>query len=613
MLHVAYIGSALGLLGWMWRSNRRLRDMTRLYRQAQPGLQVTAAAFSSQVGLIVTDEQTRIVRANQAFCDMLGYVEAQLIGLSTGQLRGASVPQGEIRELWNALQARGRWQGDLVCRHGAGHDLACQVTITAIRSDEFGLSGYVGSFVDMSEQKKTETEIRQLAFYDTLTELPNRRLFLERLQGAVASSLHGQTLGALMFIDLDHFKILNDTHGHLVGDQLLQHIAQRLNALVGGEALAARLGGDEFVVMLTDLEFNESTAMARALTLARGVQAAILLPYHLSTLGDQSEAQHTLRYSCSASIGVTLFGLQAEAVTEVLKRADVAMYQSKHSGRNAIRQYDPAAQRVLNEQAMLTADLNQALDEGQLFLHYQLQTNAQGRAVGAECLLRWQHPVRGLVSPVDFIALAEDSGAILPIGSWVLSSACATLAAWARHPGFSALSLSVNVSPRQFAEDDFVARVQQALQASGASAELLTLEITEGIVLQNADQVIAKMHQLRALGVGFSIDDFGTGYSSLSYLQRLPLREVKIDKAFVNDLTHNLGSQAIVRAIIALSASMALTVVSEGVETEAQKDQLLAMGCHLLQGFLIARPMPLQALEALLHASGTLLGGDLAA
>jgi EAL domain-containing protein (putative c-di-GMP-specific phosphodiesterase class I) len=214
---------------------------------------------------------------------------------------------------------------------------------------------------------------------------------------------------------------------------------------------------------------------------------------------------------------------------------------------------------------------------------------------------------------MEFIPLAEDSGAILPIGSWVLSSACATLAAWAMLPGFSALSLSVNVSPRQFIEDDFVASVKQALRFSGARAELLTLEITEGIVLQNADQVIDKMHQLRALGVGFSIDDFGTGYSSLSYLQRLPLREVKIDKAFVNDLTHNAGSEAIVRAIIALSASMTLTVVSEGVETEAQKEQLLAMGCHLLQGYLIARPMALDAMEALLHANPALLGAaDLA-
>jgi diguanylate cyclase (GGDEF)-like protein/PAS domain S-box-containing protein len=598
----------LGLLAWQWRSNRRLRDMTRLYRQAQSGLQVTAAAFSSQVGLIVTDEQTRIVRANQAFCEMLGYTEAQLVGLSTGQLRGVSVPQGEIRQMWHALQAQGRWQGDLVCRHAAGQDLACQVTITAIRSDQVGLSGYVGSFVDMSEQKKTETEIRQLAFYDNLTELPNRRLFLERLQGAMAAALQGRTLGALMFIDLDHFKILNDTHGHLVGDQLLQHIAQRLNALVGGEALAARLGGDEFVVMLTGLERNEAGAMARAMDMARSVHEAILLPYQLSTLGDVSEAQHTLRYNCSGSIGVTLFGLQPEPVTEVLKRADVAMYQSKHSGRNAIRQFDPAAQRLLNEQALLTADLNQALADGQLFLHYQLQTNAQGFAVGAECLLRWRHPARGLVSPVEFIPLAEESGAILSIGSWVLRGACATLAAWSRQPGFCALSLSVNVSPRQFIEDDFVASVTQALQASGARAELLTLEITEGIVLQNADQVIDKMHQLRALGVGFSIDDFGTGYSSLSYLQRLPLREVKIDKAFVNDLTHNAGSEAIVRAIIALSASMTLTVVSEGVETEAQKDQLLAMGCHLLQGYLIARPMTLDAMEALLHASPALLG-----
>jgi diguanylate cyclase (GGDEF)-like protein/PAS domain S-box-containing protein len=592
----------LGLLAWLWRSNRRLRNMTVLYQQAQSGLQVTAAAFSSQVGLIVTDEQTRIVRANPAFCDMLGYTEAQLVGLSTGQLRGASVPQGMIRDLWAKLQAQGGWQGELVCRHAAGHDLQCRVTITPIHSDEVGLSGYVGSFFDVSEQKRTESEIRQLAFFDTLTDLPNRRMFLERLRSGMAVALQDGTLGALMFIDLDHFKILNDTHGHLVGDQLLQRIARRLSTLVGPHALAARLGGDEFVLMLTDLASAAPAAMEQAMTVAHKVQQVILAPYHLSTLGDLSEEEHTLRYSCSASIGVALFGLHEEAQTEVLKRADVAMYQSKLGGRNTICQFDPTAQLRLNEKAALTNDVNTALVDGQLFLHYQLQTDSLGQAVGAECLLRWQHPLRGLVPPVEFIPLAEESGAILAMGAWVLRTACETLSAWARVPGWSRLTLSVNVSPRQFIEADFVSQVKAALEQTGVRPELLTLEITEGIVLQNTDQVIEKMHQLCALGVGFSIDDFGTGYSSLSYLQQLPLREVKIDRAFVRDLEHHRSSEAIVRAIIVLGASMNLAVLSEGVETEDQKARLVALGCHLLQGYLIARPMELGALQLLLGA-----------
>ncbi len=593
--------SALGLLVYLWRSNRRLREVTRLYQLAQSGLQVTAAAFGSQVGLIVTDQKTAIVRANQAFCHMLGYTEAHILGQSTLQLRGDSVQDGTLRQLWSELQAQGRWQGELVCRHQGGHDVPCMVTITAIQADSVGLSGYVGSFVDVSRQKKADTEIRQLAFFDTLTELPNRRLFLERLHEALAASLQSRQLGALMFIDLDHFKVLNDTHGHTVGDQLLQLIAKRLGLLIGSDALAARLGGDEFVVMLTDLGASDVRAMEQAMVVARSVHDAILTPYQLSTHGDLAQGEHGLRYSCSASIGVALFGLQPEPVTEVLKRADVAMYQSKLGGRNTIREYDPVAQKNLNERAALTSDLNLALAERQLLLHYQMQTDVYGQPVGAECLLRWKHPTRGLVSPVEFIPLAEESGAIIAIGDWVLRTACETLADWARTEHLNALTLSVNVSPQQFIEANFVSGLDALLRRTGVRAALLRLEITEGIVLHNTEQVIEKMHQLCALGLSFSIDDFGTGYSSLSYLQRLPLSEVKIDKAFVGDLTHNKSSEAIVRAIIALGDSMNIAVVSEGVETEVQRAQLIAMGCDLLQGYLIARPMQRDALEPLLE------------
>jgi diguanylate cyclase (GGDEF)-like protein len=403
-----------------------------------------------------------------------------------------------------------------------------------------------------------------------------------------------------MFIDLDHFKLLNDAHGHTVGDQLLQLIAQRLCLLAGSQVLTARLGGDEFVVMLTHLESCESRAMNQAMKLAERVHQAILAPYQLSTHSDPSEEVKTLRYICSGSIGVALFGLKEEAVTEVLKRADVAMYQSKLSGRNVIRKFDPRVLQAQNEKMALTDDINTALVDGQLFLHYQLQTDAWGKPVGAECLLRWQHPTRGLVSPVEFVPLAEESGAILAIGEYVLRTACETLVEWSRSAHQNSLTLSVNVSPRQFIEADFVPRLKKILQQTGARPELLTLEITEGIVLKNTEQVIEKMQLLQAMGLSFSIDDFGTGYSSLSYLQRLPLREVKIDKAFVNDLADNQSSESIVRAIIALSTSMNITVVSEGVETQAQYDRLITMGCNLMQGYLIARPMALPALNQLL-------------
>jgi diguanylate cyclase (GGDEF)-like protein len=428
-------------------------------------------------------------------------------------------------------------------------------------------------------------------------------MFIDRLRTEISTAVNDRLLGALMFIDLDNFKVLNDSYGHTVGDQLLRQIAQRLAVLTGTHALAARLGGDEFVVMWPGLSPVESLARDKASAFAWQIRRAILDPYELSTLVlDASPAQGAqveqfLHYHISGSIGVTLFGADEEPVAEVLKRADVAMYQSKQGGKDTIRIFDPKVQSALSERVALSTELNAALAKDQLLLHYQLQTTASGQAVGAECLLRWQHPVRGMVSPVEFIALAEDSGAIIGMGDWVLHQACQTLAQWSGVAHLQHLTLSVNVSPRQFIDADFVLRVEKSLADSGANPRLLCLEITEGIVLQDADQVIEKMHRLCAIGLSFSIDDFGTGYSSLSYLQRLPLRELKIDKTFVNDLASNTTSEAIVRAIVALGQSMQIDVLAEGVETDAQKGRLTALGCERMQGYLFARPMALAAME----------------
>ena len=603
----ALLLAGLGLSGYLWVSNRRLTRVTRLYRQAQEGLQVTAAAFNSQVGLLVTDPHTRIIRANRALCDMLGVDEAQLVGQTTASLRGGRVPAGIVGQLWAHLKRQGSWRGELLCRHRLGHDVPCIVTITSVGgAGAQGVSGFVGSFVDVTRLKQTEDEIRQLAFYDVLTALPNRRLFLERLQADLTQAVDSGALGAVMFIDLDHFKTLNDAHGHTAGDQLLRHIADRLGRVVGPGDLVARLGGDEFVVMLPGLAGPDAQAMAAALARAEAVRHAILEPLTLDVVQGNGSGQH-LAYQCSASIGVALYGATPESLTEVLKRADVAMYQAKQDGRNAIRQYDAQAQGVLNRKAAMTADLSSALAQHQFELHYQVQCNKAGAPVGAECLLRWHHPVRGAVAPVEFIGLAEESGAIVAMGNWVLSTACHTLAQWALRPGFEHLTLSVNVSPRQFNESDFVARIQATLADTGAQPDKLVLEITEGIVLGHADETIQKMHQLRAMGITFSIDDFGTGYSSLSYLQRLPLREVKIDKAFVRDVTHDPNSAAIVRAIIALGESLQLEVVSEGVETEAQKAMLQTLGCDVLQGYLLGRPVARAAFEASMAPSAELV------
>jgi len=608
MLAGLLLTAGLGLAVYFWRSNQRLRELTRVNLEAQASLVVAAAAFESQVGLVVLDDFTRVKRANAAMAALLGYPPEALNTQMLTVLCGSGISEGTIHQIWQVVQDKGRWQGELVCQHRNGFDVPCMVTITAIRAANGAPGGYVGSFTDITERKQAETSIRQLAYFDPLTQLPNRRMFLEALQTAMDDALLEGTLAGLMFIDLDFFKNLNDTHGHSVGDQLLRLIAQRLLLLIGPDNLAARLGGDEFVVMLPRLDTREEVAMEQTLTLAQTIHQALLSPFDLDTASDFGDVAQSLRYTCSGSIGVALFGLVEEPLTEVLKRADVAMYKAKHDGRNLIRQYDPAAQQAVNQRMALSNDLNLALCDGQLTLLYQLQVDAQDRAVGAECLMRWQHPLRGNVSPVEFIPLAEDSGAIIAMGDWVVHSACETLVRWASVPALAQLTLSVNVSPRQFSEADFVQRVTHILTQTGANPQRLRLEVTEGIVMHDTPLVIARMQELCTLGLSFSIDDFGTGYSSLSYMQMLPLAEIKIDRTFVNDLTRSERSAAIVKAVIALGNSMHITIVSEGVETQAQKEQLLALGCDLLQGYLISRPIECAALELLVASRHSAIG-----
>jgi diguanylate cyclase (GGDEF)-like protein/PAS domain S-box-containing protein len=590
------------LLAYLWRSNRLLRELTDLNREAQTALELTAAVFNSQVGLILTDEHACIQRANPAMTEMLGYTESWLQHQPTSVLRGKGMVHGTMQGVWQAVQTAGRWQGELLCRHKDGRDVPCMVSVSKVQNGIIGLTGYVGSFIDVSGQQQAQDEIWQLAYFDPLTQLPNRRMFMEALRNAMREVLRNGKLAGLIFVDLDHFKNLNDAHGHTVGDQLLCRTARRLEGLIEAEDMTARLGGDEFVVMVPNLDTNEDLALAQALVKAELIHQALRQPFELETQNSIGLHALTLRYNCSGSIGVTLFGLVDEPLTEVLKRADVAMYKSKQDGRNLIRCYDPAAQRALAERMSLSNDLNMALRDGQLKLLYQLQVDAQNQAVGAECLMRWHHPVRGVVSPLEFIPLAEESGAIVAMGDWVVQNACSLLARWSHDAQLSKLTLSVNVSPRQFIETDFVKRISQILKSSGANPRQLCLEVTEGIVMQDTQEVIAKMRELCALGLSFSIDDFGTGYSSLSYIQSLPLAELKIDKAFVNDIATGDHAEAIVKAIVSLGQSMGITIVAEGVETLAQKDRLLNLGCTLLQGYLISRPIECDAIEILVLA-----------
>ena len=437
----------------------------------------------------------------------------------------------------------------------------------------------------------SKARVEQLAFFDPLTGLSNRRMLMDRLQQALEASARNKQRGALLFLDLDHFKTLNDTLGHDVGDELLIQVAQRLIATVRAQDTVARLGGDEFVVMLTDLTPDPHHAVSVAQNVGHKVLASLNAPYLL--MGRQ--------HVSTSSIGAAIFGADAQSPTDILKQADIAMYQVKASGRNAFCFFDPQMQADITARAELERDLWVALVENQFQLHYQSQHQLDGPVVGAEVLIRWHHPQRGMVSPGEFIPVAEESELILSIGQWVLRTACQQLAAWRDDPVCQHLLLSVNVSARQFLQPSFVAEVAAVIQETGIAAQSLKLELTESLVLKNVESTILKMTELKALGVQFSVDDFGTGHSSLAYLTRLPLDQLKIDQSFVRNIGIQTTDGVIVQTIIGMARNLDLEVIAEGVETQAQQAFLALHGCTLFQGYFFSKPIPLTAFEAMLR------------
>ena len=446
---------------------------------------------------------------------------------------------------------------------------------------------------DITKRKTAKRKIQRLAFYDPLTDLPNRRLLQDRLEHALAATARNQHLGALLLIDLDNFKALNDTMGHDKGDLLLQQVAGRLASCVRECDTVARLGGDEFVVLVDDVGPSAAGAVANATTVAEKIVAVLGRPYDIAGREHRS----------GTSIGVSLFGADTTAtVEEALKRSDVAMYQAKAAGRNTLRFFDPEMQAAVDARAALELDMLQGLANQEFSLHYQPQVGPGGAVVGAEALMRWNHPRRGAVPPGEFIPVAEQSGLILELGQWVLQTACTTLARWSGQPQAAALTLAVNVSVHQFRQSGFVDQVVSALRDTGADARRLKLEITESMFAYDLEDIIHKMTLLKAQGVGFSLDDFGTGYSSLSYLKRLPLDQLKIDQSFVRDVLTDPNDAVIARTIVALGRSLGLDVIAEGVETLGQRAFLAEHGCDLCQGYLFSRPLPTAEFDAFLLA-----------
>ncbi len=563
-------------------------------RRADEELRIAAIAFESQSGMLVTDPQGVIIRVNRAFSRHHGYTAAEAVGQTPRLLRSNRHTPEFYAAMWAAINARRRWQGRIWNRHKGGLVFAEWLTITAVTAADGSVTHYLGTYSDITENTDAEAQIHRLAFYDSLTGLPNRVLLQDRLSQALASTSRSGLQGAILFLDLDNFKTVNDTRGHDAGDQLLVEVSRRLLSAVRESDTVARLGGDEFVIILEELGAKADEAAALAKQIGDKLCAALTLPFSI----DGNEIH------CTASLGIALFYVE-QTVEELLKHADLAMYHAKTAGRNSLRFFDPAMQARLDERHALETELRKSLALRQLHLHYQPQIDAAGRIIGAEALLRWQHPLRGPIAPDTFIPLAEESGLILPIGHWILETACAQLAAWAGHDSTRGLVLAVNVSARQFRQADFVDQARSILAGSGADPTRLKLELTESMVLHNVEDTIHKMEQLKALGISFSMDDFGTGYSSLAYLARLPLDQLKIDRSFVLNLPDHVNQGIIVRAIITLGRSLALEVVAEGVETEGQREFLERHGCHAYQGYLYSRPLPVERFEAFLASRAT--------
>jgi len=554
---------------------------------------VAATAFETRQGMVITDASRRIVRVNRAFTTITGYSAEEVLGKDPRLLQSGQHDDAFYRDMWESVTRQGSWQGEIWSQRKSGEVYPEWLMITAVKSVRGEVTNYVGTLTDITERKQAENEINNLAFYDPLTSLPNRRLLLDRLQHGMAYSARSGRHCALLFIDLDNFKHLNDNRGHQIGDMLLQQVARRLQSCVREGDTTARLGGDEFVVMLEDMSVNLEEAAEQAKLVGEKILGLLNQPYQLGNF---------LHHS-TPSIGVTLFAKNHDSLDDLLKQADLAMYEAKAAGRNNLKFYDPRMQALVTSRAALEDDLRSAILQQQLVLYYQAQVNDSGDLTGAEVLLRWPHAQRGMVSPAEFIPLAEESGLILPLGRWVTETACRQLAAWAKQPESAHLNISVNVSAIQFRQPGFVNEILSLIELTGANPQRLKLELTESLLVKDVEDIIVKMTALKARGVGFSLDDFGTGYSSLSYLKRLPLDQLKIDQGFVRNILTDGNDAAIAKMVVALAESLGLSVIAEGVEQPAQRDFLAALGCHNYQGYLFGRPVPLSQFISSIKAS----------
>lgn len=549
-------------------------------------IQLAATVFdASSDAIFITDSDNRIISVNAAFCEITGYSAQEVIGQTPAILNSGRHNAEFYHVMWRDLLETGRWNGEVWNRRKNGEIFAELLTINAVRNYRGEISHYVSIFADITEHKQTEEHVRHLAHYDALTNLPNRTLFNDRLGQALINAQRDNGKAAVMFLDLDRFKNINDTLGHGIGDLLLQEVAARLTGCVRQGDTVSRLGGDEFVVLLPELN-DEKDARLVAQKLLNAAAFPMVLEGH--------------ELHISASIGISYYPMDGANAEALMKNADVAMYRAKEEGRNNYQFYHASMNARSFERLAMETSMRYALSRGEFDLYYQPRfALPEGRIVGAEALIRWNHPDLGMVSPGLFIPLAEETGLILPIGEWVLEQVAAQGKAW-QQAGFPPLSLAVNVSARQFRRVDFAAKVLQILRNSGFDPHYLELELTESTLMTHAEENIETLKKLSALGIRIAIDDFGTGYSSLSYLKRLPVDILKIDRSFVSEVPDNRDGAAIVEAIIAMAHSLGLHIIAEGVETAEQLEFLQMRKCNEIQGYHFSYPLPVEQFEQLL-------------
>jgi diguanylate cyclase (GGDEF)-like protein/PAS domain S-box-containing protein len=578
------------LVDELFTANQALHAQNAALVLENKELSVVASIFNSQEGMLITDADLSIVRVNQAFTEITGYRSEEVMGKKPTMLSSDKHDKAFYKHMWQSLNHQGKWQGKIWNRHKNGEVYVQYLCITVVHDALGNVANYVSTMTTFSKGRGAKEKIDNLAFYDPLTQLPNRRLFLDRLSHELGMNNRDVRKGALLFIDLDHFKNLNDTLGHSVGDLLLQQVASRLMLCARKTDMVARFGGDEFFVFLANLADNEIQCAKRARKFADRAIDLFATEFSLD--------EH--RYSITASIGVTLLSEDEISTDVLLKQADIAMYQAKASGRNSVRFFEKKMQDDIAHFVKLERELIKAIELAQFELFYQVQVDHNQKPFGAEALIRWNHPDLGLIAPGYFIQMAEETDLIVPIGQWVLEAACKQLKTWEAIPQMRGLTLAVNISSKQFHQDDFVTHTKSTVKKYGIHPSLLKLELTETAFTKNIESLISSMNALKSIGIQFELDDFGTGYSSLQYLKRLPLEQLKIDQSFVREIEYNENDKQIVRTIISMTQNLDLKVIAEGVETENQKQILLDSGCKRFQGYLFGKPLPVAEFEELI-------------